>query len=890
MKEKETCYTSPHRMFSPKGGSLLNSIADYITVPEQILAHINQERPESLVDHSDLVHSFFLQLCGENGLDKVLKRTIAALQFNDEELPEELQELIAELFVQAIYLHDIGKINPAFQYLRMDNQRIKFCNVDGATNSNHSMLSALLYIDLFSPRVDEIGDTELRGFLRHILYVFAYVISRHHTYLTHVEDEEGQFYKNLKEWHGSVRRYPQYVEYYKERERLLYELDLGPLERDVGRYADDHEPYSLFILVKLLYSTLVSCDFYAVYSYENQGERPPFHYFTKEGVTCFLDSFKQTKTYRGIQEYQHNPHYFDSYPINALRSQIFLEAEAALINHADQRLFYLEAPTGSGKTNTSINLALRALQTNPSLNKIIYIFPFNTLIEQTKATFDNAFPNQIQQQHRIAVVNSITPIINHIEEEISKKNENTLDYHKDLREYREEVLRRQMLQYPITLTSHVNFFNYLFGQGRESNLAFTHLCNSVVIFDEIQSYRNDIWVEIIRFLNAFSEMLNLKIIIMSATLPKLDYLLDKNVPVVELLPNAKQYFEHPLFQNRVSLHFDLLEQGALGLEDLLEEVLKVRKERGSSRIMVEFISKEAAEQFYELAQRNSIFRNVVQLTGNDHRYYRKIVIAKLSEKDEKTQQFVCNDVLLVATQVIEAGVDIDLDVGFKDISLLDSEEQFLGRINRSCLRSDCHAYFFHHSIASYVYKNDWRLEHDLKKKEYQLYLQEKSFDAFYQQCFLRLLEQNSAKNERNYQFFLNDVQSLNFPAVSKHMHLINDQASTLFIDYQCIMEDGKVVQGKDVWEQYKSLLKNRILPYAERRVQLSIIQEKMDYFTFPIHLKKRDDKDASFTMWSDTFIGTERLGDMIYVENGERFMKLDKFTGTKRFFMKKYRK
>lgn len=38
-------------------------------------------------------------------------------------------------------------------------------------------------------------------------------------------------------------------------------------------------------------------------------------------------------------------------------------------------------------------------------------------------------------------------------------------------------------------------------------------------------------------------------------------------------------------------------------------------------------------------------------------------------------------VILVATQVIEAGVDIDMDIGYKDCSKLDSEEQFMGRIN-----------------------------------------------------------------------------------------------------------------------------------------------------------------------------------------------------------------
>ncbi len=43
-------------------------------------------------------------------------------------------------------------------------------------------------------------------------------------------------------------------------------------------------------------------------------------------------------------------------------------------------------------------------------------------------------------------------------------------------------------------------------------------------------------------------------------------------------------------------------------------------------------------------------------------------------------------VILVATQVVEAGIDIDMDIGYKDISKLDSEEQFIGRINRNFKR------------------------------------------------------------------------------------------------------------------------------------------------------------------------------------------------------------
>lgn len=63
------------------------------------------------------------------------------------------------------------------------------------------------------------------------------------------------------------------------------------------------------------------------------------------------------------------------------------------------------------------------------------------------------------------------------------------------------------------------------------------------------------------------------------------------------------------------------------------------------------------------------------MTGNSNIQERKDIINEIKELES---------VILVATQVIEAGVDIDMDIGYKDISRLDSEEQFMGRINRSC--------------------------------------------------------------------------------------------------------------------------------------------------------------------------------------------------------------
>jgi superfamily II DNA or RNA helicase len=64
---------------------------------------------------------------------------------------------------------------------------------------------------------------------------------------------------------------------------------------------------------------------------------------------------------------------------------------------------YLEAPTGAGKTNMAVNLTLRVLEADSRINHIFYIFPFNTLVEQTRETLQPFFGNQL------AVINSLTP-------------------------------------------------------------------------------------------------------------------------------------------------------------------------------------------------------------------------------------------------------------------------------------------------------------------------------------------------------------------------------------------------------------------------------------------------------------------------------------------------
>ncbi|TCW46910.1 CRISPR-associated endonuclease/helicase Cas3 [Bacillus thuringiensis] len=841
-------------------------IHNYLLSSDRLFAHTNGTRKkETLEEHSNLTLLFYQKLKSENGLEEVLDRILNRLTFDEEYLENEVKFFIKKLFEQAVYLHDLGKINPAFQVLKMKNCLISVGKGSEYSDKTHSMLSALLYIDIFCIEVKEFEDEGIRGFLNHVLYTFAYCISRHHTYLEDIHTAE--FYRKLNYLHRKLKETPEYVEYYAYKGRLLEELSVEPYE-DIEnfRFEDGHKPTPFYLLIKLLFSAIVSCDSLATYTYMN-GSQPTFYYLQEENIEELMGIYHETDLYKGIQFYKQDTSYFNECPINALRSDLFLLSEEQILNNVDRNLFYLEAPTGSGKTNMSLNLSLKLLHQNEHTNKVVYVFPFNTLIEQTKSTFSKIYSEELQEKYRISLVNSVTPIVTKSELEME---EPTL-------KYEEELFRRQMLQYPVTLTSHVNFFNYIFGVGREANLALVHLCNSVVILDEIQSYRNIIWREIIHFLHEISECFNIKFIIMSATLPRLDKLLLEETCFVELIKDREQYFQHPLFKDRVKLHFELLNEEKITMEKLLNKIQLVVEEREKSRVLIEFISKKSARECYNIVKEKFRGMKVIELTGDDNNYYRNIILNEINKKDI-TGNFILENVIVVATQVIEAGVDIDMDIGFKDISIMDAEEQFLGRINRSCLRTNSHAYFFDLDKTETIYRNDLRAEKNLHFKEYQENLNKKDFIGFYQLNFKRLIERNTRQGLTNKDIFLNNIKYLEFEAMSKHMELISEKTLTLFISHDLILKNGELIEGEEVWEEYERLLNDKTMSYAHRQIEISRLKQYMSYFTYTLYSNGKPYPPC----WD------KKIGDIFYVKDGEKYMEIDSETGLKKFNREKY--
>lgn len=850
------------------------NINDYLLEPECIYAHSSDtedKENETLTDHSALVLAFFHKLSLENGLRSAIEKCCFNLvQRFAPHRQAILHDKLVTLIEKAVHLHDIGKINPKFQDIKMNNTALTYNRKElKRMNTRHSSLSSILFHTIIKKEWSEESFTETEEmFLNQMLYTAMYMISKHHGQLEDVYQEDQDLFKErLTVTVDDLSENPSYVMYFRSSETVIPFLNesIWGFIRDCDEFqrkSHASDPFDQFIYGKLLFSSIVTSDFYATYTYMNNAT-PTFHFFTSPQKQSLRTSYEHQEMIRNIRSTNKK----DMSEMNRLRSELFLEAEHTLKSNPDGPLYYLEAPTGSGKTNTSINLALQLLNQDEQLNKILYVFPFNTLTEQTEETFRTFLPDDQAQDIDISVINSITPIMPESKRHLSEESFR--------RSAKEALLRRQMIQSPITLTSHVNFFDYLFGTSRESHLGFVHLCNSVIVLDEVQGYKNDIWKPIIHFLKRYAEILNIKLILMSATLPPLEELLDTSEKPVYLLPRAPYYFSHPLFKNRVSsLDFSLLqvtspsdfeEKKTKMFEMLLQKVHELYDRKNNNRILFEFITKSSARAFTTFLKDRFPTKPIFELTGLDSKHNRQYILNLL--KQTTNNEFVHQDVILIATQVIEAGVDIDMDFGFKDISILDSEEQFLGRINRSSRRSDSKVWFFNLDYASKLYKNDWRIEHDLTELQCQQYLLNKDFRAFYQNVIQRLNQESIRRKTNNFDLFREELSLMKHETIKKKMTLINSKTITLFMNYEI---DG--VCGQELWESYKNLLSNRELDYSEKKVRLSQLLHKMTDYTFSVY------SDRPIQCSDDDIIG-----DLHYIHNGEQYMLHDQETGMVKF-------
>jgi CRISPR-associated endonuclease/helicase Cas3 len=842
------------------------------------------QAPETLAQHANLVQGYFLRLVKSNHLDAVVDRLIEGLLNENAIEDQQVANYIKLLFVNAIYYHDFGKINGRFQIEKMHNPNFMDAGKAQLKDSKHSALGACIYLAKHLDEINSTFDPEARGLLMSTCLMLSYPIFKHHAksldnndVKQYIHDAAASLAADLKiyldQYHFEV--HPRILD-------VLQQLNKYIFEQDFSIHCFNN--FELYNLVKLNYSLLTSSDYLASDAYVSQKPSTDFGLLNYQRIQAidqhvrtalFLDQ-RNTKINHNKNVYDaleshvlQNPSLSNGQNLNILRQEMAIALLRNLQKNLDKNLFYIEAPTGGGKTNLSMLACLELLKHGQgNINKVYYIFPFTSLITQTYQSIIETFglkEDEVVELHSKA-------------EFKQKTNEDDI-YGAEKQYYIDHLF----VNFPFCLMSHIKFFDVLKSSNKGDNYLLQRLANSVVIIDELQSYNPEHWDKIIYFITQYAKFYNIKFVLMSATLPKIDQLNHHHSAqaFVNLLPNAKaDYFENPNFAQRVGFNFDLLGQ-EIELADLKQQVLEKSKAhalidggkykpKDSVYTIVEFIYKKTATAFYKMAQlNNDFFDEILLLSGSILEHRRQEIIAKLKSPENRKKRL-----LLISTQVVEAGVDIDMDLGFKNRSLIDSDEQLAGRINRNVNKTQAMLYLFDYDKPERIYGQDKRFE--LGKKigldEHRDILVRKDFDTLYQLVLQNINQKNKREMMQGFADYLLDIQNLRFQQVHQNFKLINQKTISCFVPIELpisidlgLGNTGQVfsnhelaflashgvepknehINGEVIFDLYLSMIKQK-QDFISQKVMHKRLQSLMSKYTFSVIDGRKKDEILHF--------------------------------------------
>lgn len=828
----------------------------------------NGNEAETLAQHSALVMAYTKKMVEAHDLYGIIRRLIGDSIPNTLNNKQLLADLIEKLFWQAVAYHDLGKLNEGFQRNRLNNKTSLFI-VNHHFQNQHSVISVYLYLALFYSDFLklELSDEE-QIFICNIALYLSYPIYKHHSSkIEYTQDENNWDNEDLFELSPFLTLFNNPLDEDQIEDFHAFFLGNANFNFLFDRFNEyifkNENAFPLYALIKLNYSLLTAADYMATAHYLNNWETMLTDFGTLDDKLRrkIINNTRTSKLYnKQVYEAIENGNFFNPYNfkqrnnnnLNILRKCIAIEAILNIRKNNNNSLFYLEAPTGGGKTNISMLAVSELLKNDHSLHKVIYVFPFTTLITQTYQTLIDTFG---LDNHELIEMHS------NAKSQSGKYEDDYLNY-----------LDGLFMNYPILLMSHIRFFEVLKTNKKELNYLLHRLSNSIVIIDEIQSYSPKIWDKIIYFIVNYSYYFNMKFIIMSATLPKIGEIIDQKKLASDftyLIKDKHKYFQNPNFSNRVKFDYTLLQwespRGDLEfyLQNLSEVVTEKSKLFAQKNIMypdsvytiVEFIFKRTATEFYEISKnRNTLFDEILLLSGTVLEPRRKQIISKL--KSDKTRS---KKILLITTQVVEAGVDIDMDLGFKDRSIIDSEEQLAGRINRNAIKPTSMLYIFNCNDEKTLYKDDNRYKIMLEiEDEYESILESKNFDKIYK----LVIDKIKKVNRSNYIVNINDLYSaigtLNFREVNESLRIIDQQNCYVFvpieIDISLITENIPILQelnipysdnlsGKNVWDKYVDIIiQKQKEDFIKNKIKMNKIQSLISLFTFSIYTYSSDYK------------------------------------------------
>lgn len=409
--------------------------------------------------------------------------------------------------------------------------------------------------------------------------------------------------------------------------------------------------------------------------------------------------------------------------------------------------FSMNLPTGLGKTLTSLSWALMHAEFN-NQKRIIVVLPFISIIDQTAVILKSIFGDDYVLEHHSSV----------IEEKIFELNEDS-NYSKRL--------ACENWDYPIIVTTTVQFFESLFSNRSSKARKIHNIAESVIIFDEVQTLKKELVLPTLDILKDMNSLLGCTFLFCTATQPAFQ----KNGSfngLVNLIPLVDD--PEALFKKTIRVNYSLLNNGnCIELNMLIQEI---KKENRSMLIIVN--TKKTAMTVFNELKRNTKERILFLSTD--------LCPADRKQKIENIRLFLEQGmkIAVVSTQLIEAGVDFDFPVVFREYAPMESLIQAAGRCNREGKMEKMGSVIIFKLSESGMpdsqYKNLAEFTMDSIKNDLSLLYSYKTYENYYRSVinlFIDADKYNICENRRKF----------NFEDIAENYYLIDKGTKSIFIMY-----------------------------------------------------------------------------------------------------------
>lgn len=677
------------------------------------------------------------------------------------ELPS---HIVNKALTTMLYYHDIGKSTPYFQeYLQCAIEGKKYSGSE--TLRQHSLVSAVYagYKTYLGTESDE--TSKLLAMI-----VFCTILKHHGNF------EDIKYMVSIKK-----TRWPDIKELWTN---LNFEaigekepLDYNEAETFIKDLAFEIEDINIPIT-----SYFIMNFFFSILTYADKNEaifgklKEPLEF--NPTLANIVDNYKTIKFKNNLK---------NDTKLNHVRDEIYTNCQSFTLN---QPILSINVPTGSGKTVTAINFALKLLAQNRSLKKIIYALPFTSIIDQTEELLRDIFlASNLDPDNYISVHH-------HLAQAAIKINENhmTGDSAQFIIENWDSLF---------ILTTFWQFFHSLIS-GRNNQLRkFHNFANSIIILDEIQTLPYEYWLTANQLLKKLTTTLNCKIVLLTATMPLIFDEEDNEIyPIIK--KDKIEPHLHVFSRYKISI---INELQPMQIEKLKEIAIEhIQQEQEKSFLFV-FNTIKSSLEFFNFLKEHVDHENLIYISSNIIPVDRKEKIERIKKTDKRK--------IVVSTQIIEAGVDIDLDVVYRDFAPLDSIIQSAGRCNRNNRNTkgvvhvyklvDCNNRFYSNYIYSVVPLDSTNeiLKGITECDETELML---LVNAYYQKVKLKMSTDKSRS-------IIENIENLEYSKIDEQFKLIKESIPDVLVFIEkddnasnILNQFYQILEIDDKWEKKSSFL------------------------------------------------------------------------------------